>query len=731
MKKLRSLIVAAFAAAVVPALAQSWDDKVTLTTGARPVADVIAELYRVSGMPMAVEGLAKNDIVCVKLKDVPVGVAAQKIAEATGSKWVEKDGIRMLVRSAADERATWAADAADRESELRASMGRTEASLERMRARGDASENAQIGRFATLLKLLQLITARPVAELEPTQRVVYANDPTSMQRALPAGGMSIVRDYIAGELAFLEAELADLKARLSQTGSSSQGVEEKQREVDRLRNAKTGKALFIVQGFGAGMFLVRLDVVDLQSHLLSTCNMMLETGAADANPDTAPAVGEPLKLSDRATNLAMIWRQAAPRTVGMGQHVGGAVDVGLAEPERPLEINGSLREFAADPVSNEPLGFFAAELLQEAADAEGASLIACIPDSAMTPAADAVASRKSAKSVWQEIAKLDMTAHLSDGIYLAFPRRQSSSRYERLNRVATANLIAAATPKGYPSLDDLGEYAANTSRGGYFGPMAPILLAIAHPETGYALARNIPSQEVLAMFAALGETRRKGMIRDQKPLPLSTVDISNPASWLTFNAISGPSATFNLDADFPPGAIYDSNTNTVLVQGPDGSLQRFSASDYFRYRERTDMLPTGLPAATTISLKSEGDTVIRATDTQNPTADPAFLIPEALGSLRAQRDSPVNAGVRDRLPEYRAFVIGRQNVYTLTITYADGYVMKRQLQEFQFAVDAKPLSYGELPKEVRDVVEDAYRIMLDTLKNPQGQVGGATRTPPP
>jgi hypothetical protein len=748
MSKSRFILSAVGAALVAPsAFAQTWDDKVTITTGAQPVGQVVAELAKASGLPMSVSGLAQNDIVFMSLKDVTVRVAAEKIAAATGSKWVEEQGVFTLTRNAGDERRQWDADAKTRREEIDQAIAESTKQLDQaMTAKG---ANALAGGAYGVLGMIKLLPPDQLAGLEPDQRVVYSSSNTAMQRSLPAGAMNLARQIVADEIARTEAMVDRLKGVGNEQGRPNRALQGMMQQLDHMRSAKIGKVLLILQNQGGSMLIARADVIDAQNQILAGGSLMLQVDpnrrfrAPEQNP-VNPG-GEPLALSDRAKSLAALWRLNGgikPGAMFAGAPAGGAVfemtvvggDLGASGAPQE-QIADTVRSLAARPDVNEPLGFFASELLQLAADSEHAGIVACIPDAAMQPAADAVMANASAKKVWDDIKKMEMTATLMDGIYVVSPRLQSRSRYERMNRTAVAGLVADASKKGYPSLDDLGRYAMNSSRGAFSGPLDTRLIAIAHPEAGNALRRNANNQEALAIFSALGPQKRETMAKNKTVYPLSSIGVRDETTWLTYNSLDGPQYRSNTRMPNDMNAAERELVGAKMAIRQDAGGLAFmptSATQIGPYRERTEMLPNGLPSSTTVSLSASLDSVLRASENQDQTARTAMLSPEALGAVRAQRDSPAFADARSKMPEYRVFTMAEQGNYVITITYADNYTMTRTLQEVQITPDAKPMAYADLPENIRQRADRTYQQTYEAMKNMKiGGGRGDGKVPPP
>lgn len=761
MAHYRSLLGAVGAAFLCNgAFAQSWDDKVTMTVGARPVGEVVAELAKKSGLQMTVEGTAKSDIVFLSVKDMTVRVVAEKIAAATGSHWNDQGGIYRLQRTAAEERKQWADDAQLRKPDIEKAIATMVQAVEttRQQQNGRSTQMAGPGQKATAA-ILQLLPVDALAMMEPDQRLVFATKSTSMQKTLSGSALSTAKKFFAEEVAAAQQQYAAMQANSQNQGRPNRGLQAMERNLQMLRNAKVDRVLMILQNQGSMNCLVQLQVLDSQGMALMSgmLNLQYEAMRRGGNEQGGAAGGGPdaLKFSDEATAMAALWRRtmrgdlegqffsAIPALGAMfgeeGSNIALQVSGMTIGGEEPEAIAEAIRTLASQPDQYEPLDYFVPELLRLAAESEGAGIVACIPDAAMQPAANLVLAGAGAKQIWSSIKDLQMTAELQDGVYVVSPRLQSRSRYERMNREAAAALVTAAKKKGYASLEDLGRYALASTRGAFTGPLDLRLISIAHPEAGNALRRNSGNQEALAIFTGLGEQRRRDMVTNNLTYPITSTNAKDETTWLTYNSLDGPQWR-------DPNARNDRNRRgagdnqvqlfqSVEMVIADGQvLQRGGNPQMRPAQERTDFLPSGVPSTTKVSMTSNANSMLRASENQDQTARTAMLTPEQIGAQRAQRDSPAFAEARASMPEYRSFTMAEQETYIITISYPDGFAMTRMLQEVRISPDSRPMSLGDLPEDVRRRIDAAYQQTYDAMKNVRvgrANGGNGNRTPPP
>jgi hypothetical protein len=736
----RLILVAVGAAMLAPAaFAQTWEDRVSITTVAKSVGQVVAELSKVSGLAMSVNGLAANDIVFVSLKDVSVQVAADKIAAATGSRWVEENGVFVLTRNASDERRQWDADARLRKTDIEWALSETVHQMEQAQEAANGERQYETAGVRAIINMLRLLPSEQLAGMEPNQRIVFSSRSTAMQRSLPSGATNVAREYITEDVSWHVWSIQRMRSTLEAGAQTSAAILQTQQSQARLASARIGKILLIVQNEGGQSLIVRLNLLDPQGKLISNSNLYLPlSGRSDSRPETtSPERGEPLKYSERAKKLAALWR-SNPNEIKL-QLSGLTIESfnvsldqtfrfeGSIDPDPSEQIDDDVRALAARPDTHEPLDYFVTEMLQLSADAKGAGVVACIPDSAMQPSAQTVLGAASANKVWADLAAMQMSSRLEDGIYVVSPKMQSLSRYERMNRTAVAQLVAIASKKGYASLDDLGHYATNSSRGAFTGPLDSRLISIAHPEAGTNLQSNGENQEALAIFAALGHQRRLDMIANRKSVLASGLGVMDDTRWLTYNSADGPILTSAVSPsplnDFHEAVAATTKLAETIVLSDIQSEPVAGSST--EYQERTELLPNGLPSGTTVRLIADIDTKLRASENQDQTGRTTMLTAEQLGAQRAQRDAPAFADSREGMPEYRAFTMAEEGDYTIIITYADNYTLQRSLVEVKVPLGAKPVGYSELPAEVRKRIEESYKSAYNSFKNMKvGDVGG-------
>lgn len=761
-------------------LAQSWDDKVTLTVSARGAKGAVEELAKVSGLSLSTRGLAQNDVVLLHLKDVTVRVAAEKLATATGSNWVEENGAWVLTRTQNDEREQWKADAKARKDEIESAIKQMKDAAAEGPAIGQGNQGQNLdlaqmfqgrGGFARMqvqtpgaraaLELIDLIPAEQLASMNPGERWVYATRATRMQKNLPSGTSNIVTRFIKNELAFQETMLQNMANRNNggggnggnrgggqepfvqqtfevqgQRGGGQQRFNFQQmmeQNLARLRNAKPGKTYLILQNQN-GSINAQLQVIDDAGSVLANGNLFL---MLQQNPpaNTGGAAGTALTLSDGAKGYAQLFNrpQAAQMLEGAIQIEGLGEIINMvttAMPELGMMLDGddspeavaeAVRNIIARPDLHEPLGLFTSELFISAADAGQISLVANLPDSAFQPSAALVTTGVGSEAFWKSLERMRMTYSTADGVITAMPQSLSKARYEQMNRTALAGLIADSTKNGYASLQNLGDYALDSSYGAFAKGLDTQVLRLAHFEGYQALRRNAGNQEMLCIFASLNASEKKQLTDGQQLRLASQGAADDHGAWLIYNSVDGPQVAYQR------GTTFAGNRPGSFARAPE-LLQNFGGMPGRAFTERTDLLPNGLPNSTLLQMRSNAVSMLRASENLDQSNRSQMLTPEAIGAMRAQRDNPANANNRTRMPDYRVFTNATQASYTISILMPDqGLVMTRTLQETQVSPDAKPVTIDQLPSDVQQRIQASYQRTLEAMQRNRGGGGGGGR----
>ncbi len=74
-------------------------EKVSFSVPAARLENLLPELGKAVGVPMEAETATKDEVVLVRVKDMPLQTLMAKIAEVSGAEWEEKQGVYRLGRS--------------------------------------------------------------------------------------------------------------------------------------------------------------------------------------------------------------------------------------------------------------------------------------------------------------------------------------------------------------------------------------------------------------------------------------------------------------------------------------------------------------------------------------------------------------------------------------------------------------------------------------------------------
>ena len=763
-------------------LAQSWDDKVTLTVSARGAKAAVAELAKTSGLNLSTRGLAQNDVVLLHLKDVTVRVAAEKLAAATGSKWVEENGAWILTRTQADEREQWKADAKARKDDIEAAIKQMKDAAAESPAigQGNQGQNLDMGQMfqgrggfqrmqvqtpgaRAALELIDLIPSEQLASMNPGERWVYATRPTKMQRNLPSGTSTIVTRFIKNELAFQETMLQNMVNRGNNGGGprgggggNRGGSEEPspqqffevqgqrgggggqqrfnpqqmmEQNIARLRNTKPAKTYLILQNQN-GSINARLEIIDDAGTTLASGNLFLMLQTPPANAPAA-AGGNGLAMSDGAKGYAQLFNrpQAAQMLEGAIQIEGLGEIINMVTtsmPELNMIFDG---DESPEAVAEAVRSIIARPDLNEP--------LSLFTSELFVSAANADQSSLVANlpdSAFQPSAALVTTGVNNEAFWKSLDRMGMT--------FTKSDGVVTAMPK---SLSKARYEQMNRNA------LAGLIADAA--KNGYASLKNLGDYALESSYGAFGkgldmQVLRLAHFEGYQALRRNVGNQEMLCIYASLNAAEKKQLTDGQQLRLAGQGKADDHGEWLVYNSTDGPQvvnQRgatpgnnrpgeFAREQMFQgfmgvpgraFSERTDLLPNGLPNSTLIQMRTNTVSMLRASENLDQSNRAQMVTPESLGAMRAQRDNPANANNRNRMPDYRAFTNATQASYTISLLMPDqGLMITRTLQETQVSPDSKPVTIDQLPADVQQRIQSSYQRTLEAMQRNRGGGGG-------
>lgn len=524
-------------------------------------------------------------------------------------------------------------------------------------------------------RLLLTIPPADLAALPTDQRVVFANNPTRMQRPLNGAAQRVLtqfgQDYERLSLAvgrFPKEQQEEFMGMLG--GYMTRGV--------------PAKVLLACTRYAGDNLSVEAQILDQRGRVLATGTGSL-TGRSFDEKETkkereTPKEEKPIKVSDEAKTYFTLMS----RGVENGR---GGIEL-LQEPLRTKVLN---------PERNDPLSYGVTDLLLGAAADRQKPLIAVLPDSAQN--FDIGTGYKTSDFFDQLEASDIATVAEVEGWILVRPFRPSDTRIVRINRQAYGNLIRKAASTGNINLNDLSGFAIGQGRNpGYDSFYLQNLYSL----FGSALAGyDLSNWEALRFYGFLGESGRKSMEGKTVAFQSLPKEAQGEFAKLVYRM---PSLGF---------------TDEMQLTAPEDSEASSPTMD------PTERLPNGVPNETQVTLNTVNEAVV--------IPQGGFTFPMGAAELASQvamEERPdlfpwaQENRVGDKFKSATRLSLGFDFRFTPTLTQS------LQLWDYQ-AGGKEVFGRTQLPATFKEQYDTFLKEMRESYKGMKNENQGGRGGPPP
>lgn len=762
---MNALVWAAFAAS-------SLTTTVNFESKAQNLGRLSEELAAQTGLKLRVSSDLSREIVAVRFHEAEPEVALAKLAEAVDGKWVESGDTRTLMPDSEAWRAEtnrwqkeWRAgikqrldqwseelakegafDADKAYQELSSAISQFEAGGgQGMRGRGNNWQRLMTGNPGgrAITKFATTLGPDALAGIRPGERVVFSTNPTRMQRPLPGNSTTLVRDFLAEQRAWT-TKLSS-SSRDGIRGFLAGNIESQ----NALVNGTPAKTFLIVTRSEQGDNLtLSLVVANDQGRSMANGFSVITVDRDQEGTQSDDKSGEDPKVEISAESLEAA-KLFATSTAGFGGPMqmamgggpgrGGSIDVmmvGGPTPTPRSKTPAAWIEKLADPVANEPLGWHVSDALLGAAKAQNKNLVAYLPDHVATSVARAMNSNMTANSVFAVFSAQGMKVASEGEWTVVTPTWKSEARDSRVDRGSLKALLQAGRKSGTFRLSDLANYAR---KAGADSGLDTALSSLIDPALAQDL-RQVYGQngEALRFFGLLGPAHRP-MFGTGKPLALSSVGPQGSSILynMVFNSMGGPEIQ-------RPGEASEQRVEVQGIAGAPGGRGRGGPMMFQNLsdltRERTEILPNGLPAM--VSFKVDVQTQPGVKAIESATGVSRHMSARQMAGMRAFADNPnIPANVR-RGPQWDGYIPTTETEYQITWEIAPGVTLTRELSDRSIDGNATPVAYDKLPAAFQNQVAELTARMNERMNNRRGDgpgerrgrqpgAGRPTRTPVP
>lgn len=430
-------------------------DSISLTVRAAPIKEVCAQLAKASHLQLTVRGPLADEPLIVKFNGVPVQTAMAKIAQAVDAEWTKTgDSTYELERTAAVEKQEYAAHIAVRsariarsvrDSGLKAHLDQTvdmKAMIATLRARKAARElkgsqrydaveaaDQQLPPHRLLLRLLSVVDPAQLAAIPPFGCEVFSTNPTAIQHGMPPKALDAIALF-RSELALMNAAQAKVNDYPERGSVFSPFPVEPKKDWD-----------------GKGFVTLKVGRDQFSSDISATMTVFDGGGKVLARLASSP------RSSIRVETVAL--PKDAPISLSPESSlVHGALVEGSQyrhdSGRKPLDK--SALPFLLDPVHHDPLSFATTDVLIEAADANGANLVAQ-PDDFVHFAEFMVKEGKTTCGAFCTALSRNTAFDIKDGWLTVTPVDRFETRLRRLDRSVMAEYMKSRYAAGFATLD--------------------------------------------------------------------------------------------------------------------------------------------------------------------------------------------------------------------------------------------------------------------------------------
>lgn len=462
----------------VPALlfGQKPDKTVHYTARALPMRVVVEELGRQGGIKLRVDAEMEDEPLILRLNDVPLKTAMDKLADVFAAEWVDHGSYFRLERSSQQIDAFRKRVLRERADAIRDSI-QALAKLERDNPSldGKAAEELvkdfvkleplfkdnpgpEVARRRFLLNsrtpttrlgvaVLNAFDPEELASLPVGSTTTYSSEPTGLQRKLPAVDSEVIERFVAERKAVADAYL---KTAPDPDTFSIPTLAREARSFDRPPTKLLVSATSLNDERQVFLEISLLDSkgqsiaedaeivgVDYQSSLL-------------VRPRLNAAMVEAARTG---FELDTVGKELAPRT-------------GNYRPEELRPLSKETLEALLHPTKRDPLGIATCQILLTEAERQGLNVVCLAPDSVE---AYALSSARTGKTSLQAfLASIEgsqpVTFARSDGWLIGRPRNPLRTAETRLSRSTMEAFLQRVAKEGRVTLEAASQLRASVAR---------------------------------------------------------------------------------------------------------------------------------------------------------------------------------------------------------------------------------------------------------------------------
>jgi len=693
--------------------AQDLQQKIDYTTKAVSFSRAFAEIGKQAHIGLFAEPDLANEIIVLRLKDVSLQEAMDRIANTVGAKWVQKsDGYELdrppevtdkLRADALKSKGKAIQDAiAHQWKALNVDKPMDQAYIDKLVSQittmnrpsgGDDWRAVAILRNSlpdqrNILRLFARLDPTELATLQDGDRMVFSNKPTRMQHQIDGDLDDIAEALKTEHNAFLDTYEKKKKP------ADTMQVQYVEVSEDPITAAPTRFLLSVSKQMFSSSYQVSMIAFDGSNHALCTGDLSLDI---DLNMDRMLA--DRARIARQNANEPEI--QVSPVTKQFLSFVKNSMGGGGMGTQ---PVTGELRQALINPEENDPLSYAASEAFLGTAEQRNENLV-LYPDDTMFLVSMMAGMEGSLKPslVLQAVQStgqiLPMSVDEKDGWLTIAPVDRMATLDSRVSRAALGKYLRQAEDDGFVSLRNRSTLAASIN-GSQMPVLALFVPMMIHPE---AIGDSDPDITMLKFYSTLNDWQLQ-RLEDQQQLRLG--ELTSDQLGFINRFVYGPSMRNQMEM------VQDSSGKTSFAESAARS-------------ELTETLANGLSPDSYITMKAEPSKVYFSKLKSGSSTFTEAMDVDTLAWYAYMTEHPNNnMSTGDWHPEIVSIDPGEKRTLTIDIHRADGGTSTATLKEERI-VPGGPWTLKTLPDDLKQALAKSEQRFSN--QNMEGE----TRTPAP
>lgn len=562
-----------------------------------PVA--IAELSKQVGFPLEAMASTKEDILIIKVKDVPLGVLLQKIASTTNTEWEQTASGYRLTRTDPIRRKEYEEDQEKLAQQIQTSLDKYRKTTAEEKEVTDRSAQQVAERLMTLMEMQQsgqpgmdwreqqrlnsqgpayrmmrkisvMLDSKTLASIPEGQNVVMSNLPNRMQKPLPGNVQPLVQTFIKEQTTWVKAMKMARDRRAGQQHYYYENLTDPSQR-------KIGKVLLIMNRSSQMRGIqVRLVISDDKGRQLGQAQDNFgwdyESFNSKMQEVQKTAVNEPeIKFTGTSKALQEALQEAYK-----------SAEVNRGQPD--IQVSEEIKQILLNPEKNEPLSFVATDCIFETARIKDADIVCSAPDMMMLGSGPVGTGGVKPSVFLAALTTYSMETEVKDNWITLKPQVPSASRKARTDRVVLGQYLRQAMKEGRVSLDNRASYAFRSGKTQEeYMPMF-MLTMIGLLKSGMEYGGD---WDTLRLYGSLTPPQRQAAKTGQ-PIPFRALQAPQ---WEILRHVV-------FDSPYPRLQVNYQQEDFAEAQGEDGIIYGGGLD-----QEPTEVLPNGFVGTETLTIR--------------------------------------------------------------------------------------------------------------------------------